>query len=260
LEKTGIHIFSGAAQIGKPLFHFIRGTVRAVVEFVYPPVCLLCGGGSFEGRWLCPECLRRVMDSRRVVIHSRPEDFPYLSGERHFGSVFTAWEFNQDLERLIHCAKYSGMKNLARFLGSTAGDVLIREAAFRESRFQLLVPVPLHKVRQRERGYNQSRLACDGLSESLGIPVLADGLYRKKYTETQTGKNGEERQENVRDAFGTLRPERIRRKTVLLVDDVMTTGSTMNSCARVLREAGAGSVHGITLARPVMGAFHGQMA
>jgi len=251
---------SGAFLIGKPLFNFIRGGVRSVADFIYPPVCLLCGGGFERGRWLCPGCLSRIRDSRRIVIHARPEDFPYLSGMLHFDSVFTAWEFNKDLEQLIHSAKYSGMKNLARFMGATAGDVLAHDATFTGSPFQIMIPIPLHKIRQRERGYNQSRFVCDGLSESLGIPILPDGLYRKRYTLTQTGKSGEERQENVRDAFRTRHPERIRGKSILLVDDVMTTGSTMNSCAKALKEAGAERVHGITLARPLMGVFRGQTA
>jgi ComF family protein len=259
VNRTGIHIFSGAFLVGKPLFNLFRDATRIVADFVYPPVCLLCGGGFDRGRWLCTGCLGRIRDSRRIVIHARPEDFPYLSGERHFDGVSTVWEFNKDLEQLIHLAKYSGMKNLARFLGVTAGDVLAHDTAFTRSPFQIMIPIPLHKVRQRERGYNQSRCVCDGLSESLGIPILPNGLYRKRYTETQTGKSGEERQVNMRDAFGTRQPERIRRKSVLLVDDVMTTGSTMNSCAKTLKEAGAERVHGITLARPLMGAFRGQV-
>jgi competence protein ComFC len=260
LRSIGADILSGAARIGKPLFNSFREATRIFADFVYPPQCLLCGNRFESGRWLCPICLRRILESRRVVLHARPEDFPYLSCERHFDGVFTAWEFNPDLERLIHCAKYSGMKNLARFLGSTAADVLVKDAAFVEIPFQTMIPVPLHKIRQRERGYNQSRCVCDGLSESFGFPMLPDGLYRKRYTQTQTGKNGEEREENVKDAFRASQPERIRGRSVLLVDDVLTTGSTMNSCARTLKEAGAERVHGVTLARPLMGFFHGQMA
>jgi ComF family protein len=115
-----------------------------------------------------------------------------------------------------------------------------------------MLPVPLHKVRLRERGYNQSAWVCAGLSESLGIPILKNGLSRKRYTETQTGKSGEERQKNTEDAFGMKHPERIQDQCVLLVDDVATTGSTINSCAGILKEAGARTVHGITLARPIM--------
>jgi predicted amidophosphoribosyltransferase len=190
LKRAGTNIFSGAIRIGKPLFNLFRFATRILADFVYSPQCLLCGNRFDEGRWLCPACLHRIRDSRRIVIHARPEDFPYLSGMKHFDGVFTAWEFNKDLEQLIHSAKYSGMKNLARFLGATAGDVLAHDAAFTGSPFQIMIPIPLHKVRQRERGYNQSRCVCDGLSESLGIPILPDGLYRKRYTQTQTGKSG----------------------------------------------------------------------
>jgi len=118
-----------------------------------------------------------------------------------------------------------------------------------------MLPVPLHKVRLRERGFNQSARICKGLSETLAMPVLRDGLFRKRYTKTQTGKSGEERRENVENAFGIENAEIITGKSFLIVDDVATTGSTINSCAGVLKEAGARAVYGMTLARPLMGIF-----
>ena len=259
MSRTGANILTGATRIGRPLFHFMRNAVRAAVDFVFPPQCLLCGHGFEEGRWLCSECLSRVLDSRRVVLHERPEDFQFLSGVRHFEGIFTAWEFNQDLEQLIHCMKYSGMKNLAGFLGAAAGEAIGRDPDFRSHPYEWMLPVPLHKVRQRERGYNQSAWVCDGLSKSLGIPVLTDGLFRKRNTRTQTGKSGEERQKNVEDAFGIKHPERIQGVFILLADDVATTGSTLNSCAEVLKQAGARTVYGAALARPLLGASGGRM-
>lgn len=220
---------------------------------MYPPNCLLCGAGFDEGRWLCPKCLAKVRDSRRAVLHEKDADFQYLAGSRNFDGIFTAWEFNQELESLIHYIKYSGMKHLARFLGFSAGEAIAKDKEFRDRRFQWMLPVPLHKVKLRERGYNQSAWICDGLSEATGVPVLKKGLFRKRYTQTQTGKSGEERQKNVEDAFGTAGPERIEEQSILLVDDVATTGSTLNSCAGILKEAGARTVHGITLARPLLG-------
>jgi competence protein ComFC len=264
VKKTGVKIFSGAFRGGKPFFNHVREGIRSladqlVFDFVYPPECLLCGGGFERGRWLCPGCLGRILDSRRIVIHARQEDFPYLTGKLYFDGVYTAWEFDKDLEMLIHGAKYSGMKNLARFLGETAGEALVKDPVFTGFPFQVMIPIPLHRLRQRERGYNQSRCVCEGLSKKLGVPILPDVLYRKRHTQTQTGKSGEERQENVRDAFGATSPVGIRGRTVLVVDDVMTTGSTMNCCAKTLKEAGAESVIGMTLARPRMDVFSGQM-
>jgi ComF family protein len=145
------------------------------------------------------------------------------------------------------------MKHLARFLGLTAGEAIAGDESFRSRTHQWMVPVPLHKVRLRERGYNQSAWICEGLSEATGVPVLKKGLFRKKYTQTQTGKSGEERRKNVRNAFEIKAPERIRGKSVLLVDDVSTTGSTINSCAGILKNGGAEAVFGVALARPLMG-------
>jgi competence protein ComFC len=251
--KKDTNIISGAFRFGRPLIHFIRGAVNAAADFVYPPNCLLCGGGFDEGRWLCPACLAKVRGSRRVVFHEKAEDFQYLAGGRYFDGIFTAWEFNQELESLIHFIKYSGMKNLARFLGLSAGEAIAKDKDFRDRRFQWMLPVPLHKVKLRERGYNQSAWICVGLSEATGVPVLKKGLFRKKYTQTQTGKSGEERQKNVEDAFGIEGQELIQGKSILLVDDVSTTGSTINSCAGIIKDAGAECVFGVALARPLMG-------
>ena len=173
-----------------------------------------------------------------------------MSEEPFFDGIFTCWEFNADLEQLIHQMKYSQMKNLARFFGKTAGEMLA--SCLNKDDFQIILSLPLHKVRQRERGYNQSEWIGAGLSEWTGIPILSKILLRKKYTQTQTGLSGEARQENVSDAFEVRHPERVRNLSVLIVDDVVTTGATMNACARSLKEAGAALVFGLALARPVM--------
>jgi competence protein ComFC len=240
--------FSRAFRIGKPVFSFLESGIRNVIDFVYPPLCLLCEDRSEDGYWLCPACCNRIQKSSHVIFQQRPEDFVYLSEELFFDGVFTCWEFNSDLEQLVHQMKYSQMKNLARHFGKTAGKVLTSH--LNSEVFQLMLPIPLHKVRQRERGYNQSERVCEGLYESLAIPIQKDILVRKRYTRTQTDLSAEERQDNMRDVFRVRRPERIKSKSVLIVDDVVTTGSTMNSCAKVLKEAGARTVVCIALARP----------
>ena len=112
-----------------------------------------------------------------------------------------------------------------------------------------IVPVPLHSIRLRERGYNQAELLTKSISKQSGIPIHADALFRRKYTKTQTQMNNIERIHNVQNAFGTKQSNMIAGKCWLLVDDVMTTGSTLNACAHVLMNNGALSVYTLTIAR-----------
>jgi ComF family protein len=119
------------------------------------------------------------------------------------------------------------------------------------ARLDLAMPVPLHKKRLRSRGFNQALILAHGISERFSVPLLYDTLVRLRSTRPQVELSGHERVENVRGAFCLLRPSEVRDKRVLLVDDVFTTGATMNECAKVLKDAGARSVTVLTLARTV---------
>jgi competence protein ComFC len=248
MKETALHRLFGAFQVGRPLVKSIRRGIRNAVDFVFPPICLLCNARSDEDGRFCPSCRKRIMEIGRVVHHRQPGDFIHLSGARHFDGVYSCWEFNPEMEQLIHWMKYSQMKRLARFFGETAGGML--ESCLGGVPFQMMLPVPLHKVRQRERGYNQSERIGAGLSRVLKIPMRTDVLFRRCNTRTQTDLRAEERQSNVQDAFGVRSPERIQGMSILVVDDVVTTGSTMNSCAKALKDAGVKRVTGFALARP----------
>ncbi|MFC1502203.1 ComF family protein [bacterium] len=116
----------------------------------------------------------------------------------------------------------------------------------------ILIPVPLHKLRYRERGFNQSEIICRSIGSTVSIPVETDILVRTRNTFTQTKLEAEERIRNVNEAFRVRDPNSVQSRTVILVDDVVTTGSTMNSCAKCLKNAGAEKVIGLALARPVL--------
>jgi ComF family protein len=249
-KKATNFMWSGAFRVGKPLFHFGRERVLDFIEFLYPPVCLLCDDRCVENRWLCTACMNRLRTSMNVKILCSSDEFVYLKDGLFTDGVTTFWEFNSDLETLIHRVKYGRMKRLARFLGETAGSAMAKVGITPAP--EAIVPVPLHKVRMRERGYNQSAWISMGLSGALSIPILQGALYRIRHTRTQTNLSGEQRQANVRNAFAMIRPETVRGKAVAIVDDVVTTGATMNACAEKLKDAGASSVLGIALARPLL--------
>ncbi|MBN2200635.1 ComF family protein [bacterium] len=254
-DTSRLNFIQGAFRNGKPLFSRVRRAAEAglrdALDFAFPRSCLLCGNGFDEGRWLCPVCGRRVRESAAAALHSDPEDFPYLAGERHFDGLAACWEFNPDLEQCVHRIKYSGMERLGRHLGVLAGEIL-REKQILGTRPDAVVPVPLHPVRRRERGYNQSERIAAGFAGVFGFSVRTDLLARQRATRTQTDLTGEERQKNVSGAFRVLRPDSVRGLTLLIVDDVVTTGATLNACARALKDAGASSVFGFALARPVL--------
>ncbi len=143
------------------------------------------------------------------------------------------------MQTIIHQLKYSGMTSLGLDLGKHLGVRVKQELA--GEKITGIVPVPLHHLKRRERGYNQSEYICRGMTSVLGVPVEPKLVTRSVYTQTQTKLNSEERRQNVAGAFkvrGEALPK-IKDGTFLLVDDVVTTGATMQACARALVDAGA---------------------
>jgi ComF family protein len=150
------------------------------------------------------------------------------------------------LRSLVHLLKYDGFRPLAKPLGRKLADVT---KSFGAISFDLVLPVPLHNKRQRMRGFNQSALLATRLSRIYGLPAGTKDCVRVRDTPPQTGLRAKERRKNVDGAFHVPRPEGVKSRRVLLIDDVLTTGATANACARALLEAGAEGVWVATLAR-----------
>lgn len=149
------------------------------------------------------------------------------------------------LPALIRRHKYGLDQSLAHALAECLSNPLPLDG----SDYDLIMPVPLHRVRLRWRGFNQAALLGDAIARRLKRPFDAGSLIRIRETDPQTGKSMRERRQNIRDAFVIRRPARIANRRVLLVDDVMTTGATVDECARTLLAAGARRVDVLTLAR-----------
>ena len=152
--------------------------------------------------------------------------------------------YEGDLRRLVHLLKYDGMRPLAKALAAKMASVVPRVGAV-----ELVVPVPLHRSRRWSREFNQAELLARELSRLAGIPCRPGGLRRVRSTSPQAGLSHRQRRENVRGAFAATDAACIKGRRVLLVDDVMTTGATLDACARVLKVAGARYVGSLTLAR-----------
>jgi ComF family protein len=151
------------------------------------------------------------------------------------------------MRQAIHQLKYKNLRALAGTLAGFLSDYLAANSMLGE----VLVPVPLHPKRLRERGYNQSILLAKELGKLAGLPVVEDCLMRKRYALPQARTSTmEERRDNVAGAFA-CRDRRLRDKQVLLIDDVSTTGATLDACAAVIKSAGAASMWGLVLAREI---------
>jgi ComF family protein len=148
------------------------------------------------------------------------------------------FEKDASLQTVLHLLKYSGMASLGVRLGRDIGERIRTDPLFRDA--TALVPVPLHRFKRRERGYNQAELLCRGITETTGIPGAASLIVRKRHTISQTHLSLEERTDNVRGAFSAAAGAVSQKGAVIiLVDDVITTGSTILECAEVLRGMGA---------------------
>lgn len=166
-----------------------------------------------------------------------------------FTAARSAARYGDVVREALHAFKFGGRRALAAPLGDLLAETGARHAA--GGPVDLLVPVPLHPRRLRERGFNQAELLARRLGRAWDLPVATGILRRRVATAPQTELAAAERRRNVRDAFVLRRPERVRDRRLILVDDIMTTGATAGECAACLRRGGAASVVVVTVARVI---------
>lgn len=233
---------------------------RAVLDFFLPAKCPLCGlssDSSIPDR-PCATCLAQVkffsspLCFRCGLGFSSPSDVDHLcaeclSAERHFSRARAVCGYEGIIMEAISRLKYGGLTRLAKPLGNLLAEY--QDPDFSLSDNDLIIPVPLHTRRLRERGFNQSLLLARQVSRRRSIPLNFTALHRARQTQPQTQLSGAERRKNVRGAFEVRKMEAVEGKRILLIDDVFTTGATVQECASVLREAGVIEVHVLTLAR-----------
>lgn len=208
----------------------------------FPPYCLGCSGALVKGEEiLCTVCLGGLP---KTHYHTR-FDNPVLSRLAgrlpiRYGWAFLKFKKGGMVQHLLHQLKYNNCPEIGERLGKAYGRELATTHAARE--FDLIVPVPLHRSRLRKRGYNQSAWFAKGLSESLEIPWDETISIRTKATATQTRKSRSERWENVRHVFDVSTKFPVKEKRILLVDDVITTGATLEACGQHLLTCGCASI------------------
>ena len=231
----------------------------ALAELLYPRQCIECGSAPGEDyRYLCWDCAARLnllqapMCSRCGEPVEGRVDGAFVchlcvSADRRFTRARSVARFDGAVRTLIHAYKYDRHTWLARDL------VRLLEAGwqthYEDVEIDGVTWVPLHPTRRRARGFNQAQLLAQGLSARLRLPLLRGAVRRDRATATQTHLTAAQRAENVRGAFSCPRPHRVQGRRILLVDDVMTTGATVDEVARSLFRAAAAAVHVLTVAR-----------
>ena len=204
---------------------YICRTCRQSLLPITPPVCPRCGRPQ-PGGVLCPSC---------------------VNWQAEIDGIRSPFIFDGVIRRAIHELKYRNLRAMAAPLAKLLHDYLITNPVPGE----VLVPVPLHRKRWRERGYNQSSLLARELGKLIGLPVVDDCLVRQQYAPPQARTASvSERKSNVAGAFA-CRDGRLGGKQVLLIDDVSTSGATLDACAGALKSAGAASVWGLVLATEI---------
>ncbi|HID34700.1 MAG TPA: ComF family protein [Anaerolineae bacterium] len=228
----------------------LKDRLRPLLDVLFPPRCVYCDG---LGSYLCHRCREEAqpigsaicircgnpMTVRGVCHHCRVDPPEPLRGIR--GVFFYKGPIGQSIRSL----KYHGVRGLAPILGAYLADY-IREHPIP---IDALIPVPLHPERQAARGFNQSELLARAVTEILGVPTRADILRRVRATPSQAHLNRAQRRRNVAGAFAVVRRRGLRGRTLLLIDDVATTGATLRACAQPLHEAGAKAIWALTVAR-----------
>ncbi|TAL79502.1 MAG: ComF family protein [Bacteroidetes bacterium] len=222
------------------------------ISLLFPRLCYACGDHLLRNEYLiCTECYVVIP---RTNYHNEPDN---PVAQVFWGrcmiekaAAFSFYNKGSRIRNLIHNLKYKGIKEVGYELGRIYG-LSLKSSGFTND-IDLIVPVPLHSSKKRMRGFNQSEIISDGLAEVTGLPSDAESLIRTTGSATQTRRSRYERWTNVEGIFQVKDPEKIAGRHILLVDDVITTGSTIESCATELLKVEGVKVSVVSLAFAVV--------
>lgn len=222
-----------------------------LLDLLCPHTCPMCGayveevkGERQKAKVICDACLQDLprteqaalrQNSTEYVLAGEVNDFVKRMKVMHLdkAAAFLHYEKDHPIQRAIHKMKYADQPLIGQQLGHVAAMDMLYADFF--NGIDVIIPVPLHPKRLRERGYNQSEYIARGISEVTGIPVDTTHVVRVKNTPKQALQTGEGRRHNVADAFAVNQPEQLYRKHILVVDDLITTGETMRSCLKAMK-------------------------
>lgn len=214
----------------------IKSWAEPLLQLFYPRLCEGCSRSLIgQEKVLCINCTSELPLTN---YHNNPENdtVSRFAGRLKFEQATSLAYFSSEglLQHLLHQLKYNDKPEVGVYLGQQLGYGLQQTEWIKD--IAAIIPVPLHKKKAAIRGYNQSMAIAEGLNDVLSIPVDGTSLYRLRYTESQTKKSRAERAENMQEVFGTGNMASLENKHVLIVDDVLTTGATLEACALALQK------------------------
>ncbi|MCH8127151.1 ComF family protein [candidate division KSB1 bacterium] len=222
-----------------------RCVLLPLLQWIYPTNCILCESSEIEGlNQVCNKCWHQLPRTTDTAISNlwlvREEDLLVFIARFH-----AFFDFNEGIQKIIHEMKYNGKTRIAREIIR----FLKKDISNHFHEIEIIIPIPLHTKRQKERGYNQSELLAREIAIILEKPFFTNVVKRVTNTKSQTQLDAHERLENMAGAFSVSDNQKIQEKVILLIDDLITTGSTLNECARILKENKAKEVYALALAR-----------
>jgi ComF family protein len=210
----------------------LKSLFADTMHLFYPHICIGCGSDSLQqGNLICLRCLHDLPHTNFAQYTANPIEkifwgrVPLVAAHSEFYFAKTTL-----IQQLIHQLKYKGNQEIGVFLGQLMGISLLNSNRFEN--IDYLIPLPLNYKKERKRGYNQAAVICNGMSDTMKVPVLNGNVIRGRFTETQTKKHRTERWVNVADSFSITDKSKLSGKSLLLVDDVITTGATLEACCQ----------------------------
>ena len=226
----------------------IKQLLKNFISIFYPRSCVACGNALMQNEsHFCLSCLMQLPETNYHLMEHSPLDYIFegrVPVEKVASMLY--YKKGNKVQHILHALKYKGNKEVGRFLGELYGQQLKKSSYYKS--VDCIVPIPLHPKKLRMRGYNQSEWIAMGLSRSMNIPYFTDVLYRSEFTETQTKKSRFSRWENVKNVFATADMDKIKGKHVLICDDVLTTGATMEAAITQLLKIDGIRISVVTLA------------
>lgn len=220
-----------------------------VLNFLYPPVCGICGKINYN--WICSKCEKRLQKYEKFEIIKGNKNIKNIlknnKEEIYFDELLYYFEYKGLIRKLLLQYKFSDGSYLANFWAKVILKNKKIDEIFRI--YDIMIPVPMHYEKELMRGYNQTKLVTDIISKQNKILVESNILIKNKKTETQSTLNLEKRYKNVKNVFEIKKVDKIENKTIILFDDICTTGATVNEISRILKKAGARKILVLVIAK-----------